>query len=81
LSAAFFCCWLLAGKLQVPPGHRVPLGRSARKVLPDQWDPKVRLDCKDQPAPRAFVERLAPPDNLECLVPPECPAPRASVAR
>ena len=52
-----------------------------RKVLPDQWDPKVRLDCKDRPAPKASVERLARPDNLECPAHLERPAPRASVAR
>jgi hypothetical protein len=51
------------------------------RVRPDQLDPKVTLDCKDNPAPRVCVERLAPPDNLERPVPPECPAPQASVAR
>jgi hypothetical protein len=25
----------------------------------------VKLDCKDRPAPKACVERLAQPDNLE----------------
>jgi hypothetical protein len=37
----------------------------------------VRLDCKDRPDPKACVERLARPDNLECPAHLECLAPRA----
>jgi hypothetical protein len=60
---------------KVWPDHQ---DQPARKVLPDQWDPKVRLDCK---APKACVERLARPDNLERPAHLECQAPRASAAR
>jgi hypothetical protein len=38
------------------------------RARPDPQDLKVMLDCKDQPAPKACVERLARPDNLECLI-------------
>jgi hypothetical protein len=51
------------------------------RARPEPQDPKVRLDCKDRPAPKACVERLARPDNLEFPAHLECPAPRASVAR
>jgi hypothetical protein len=44
---------------------------------PDLQDPKVRLDCKDRLAPKAFVERLA---RLERPAHLECPARRANVA-
>jgi hypothetical protein len=72
--------WNVAGP-PGPQGMAGPPGQPARKVLPDQWDPKVRLDCKDRPAPKACVERLARSDNLERPAHLECPARRASVAR
>jgi hypothetical protein len=63
-------------------GIRIRLpGCKPGEARPEPQDPKVRLDCKDRPAPKACVERWARPDNLECPAHLECPAPRASVAR